>query len=58
MRRMRERKSYVMKKFEMPELQLVEFSTERIMTVSGDPEEETNRITNETPIIPGGFGGQ
>ena len=47
-----------MKKFEMPELQLVEFSTESIMTVSGDPEEETNRITNETPIIPGGFGGQ
>ena len=58
MRKMRERKSFAMKNFEMPDLQIVEFSAECIMTVSAGTDEETNRITNETPIIPGGFGGR
>ena len=39
-----------MKKFEFPAIQVENFSVEDVITNSGIPE-------NQTPTIPGGFGG-
>ena len=40
-----------MKKFEFPVVQAEKFSVEDIMSISSNPNE------NQTPTIPGGFGG-
>lgn len=38
-----------MKKYEMPEIELIKFECEDIITASGD----INQDPNETPIVPG-----